>query len=463
MRFRVTNLGPLREAEIDLAKPLIILTGPNNSGKTYLAWVAYSLATMEPRLVDVPPALRQWAQQLWLSENRTLPLDSLLTIIPEILVGIARKVKARLPADFAAPREYFTQSQIELFDSDEGYANTLLETQIRPFADHDGNIIIAWFIPKETNIGTTLSLATQNVGPQLARFAMEQDENSVPLAQNAAASFAISVVHQRARGLGWFAFPVERLAINLFVRELAANRIGLIDELLDDTSTTSLQSRLRQGATRYPRAIRDAIQRAIKAHRANEPGPLCDLADELEASILSGRITANAQDELEFIPDLDTAKFPLGLHQSASMIKSLASLVLYLRHEAHPGQRLLIDEPELNLHPDNQRRVARILAKAVNRGLKVFMSTHSDYMIREFNNLIMLGQDSEPARALVQELGYDPQSTLRSEQLGVYLVNEGECTPLPITETGFEIKTIDDEVHKLNRDSQTIYMRLFGE
>jgi predicted ATPase len=35
MLLRVKNLGPVREAELDLSKPLIVLPGPNNSGKTF--------------------------------------------------------------------------------------------------------------------------------------------------------------------------------------------------------------------------------------------------------------------------------------------------------------------------------------------------------------------------------------------------------------------------------------------
>src|SRR6266536_556885 len=40
MKITISNLGPIREkAEIDL-KPLTILIGPNNAGKT---WIAYTL------------------------------------------------------------------------------------------------------------------------------------------------------------------------------------------------------------------------------------------------------------------------------------------------------------------------------------------------------------------------------------------------------------------------------------
>lgn len=38
MKVKVCNLGPLKEAEIEL-KPLMVLIGPNNAGKTWLAYL----------------------------------------------------------------------------------------------------------------------------------------------------------------------------------------------------------------------------------------------------------------------------------------------------------------------------------------------------------------------------------------------------------------------------------------
>jgi hypothetical protein len=37
MRFTLQSLGRLDEATIDLSKDLILLTGPNNTSKTYVA------------------------------------------------------------------------------------------------------------------------------------------------------------------------------------------------------------------------------------------------------------------------------------------------------------------------------------------------------------------------------------------------------------------------------------------
>ena len=43
MKISVENLGAISKAEVDLSKDLIILTGENNTGKTYLAYLIYSL------------------------------------------------------------------------------------------------------------------------------------------------------------------------------------------------------------------------------------------------------------------------------------------------------------------------------------------------------------------------------------------------------------------------------------
>jgi hypothetical protein len=259
------------------------------------------------------------------------------------------------------------------------------------------------------------------------------------------------------------AFPVERLAISLFARELAANRTELIDELISERPEADLREHLQQRAGLYPRVIRDALQRAIRASRITELGPHADLADELENAILGGYIKFNDQGDMEYTPAQYSTSSPLRLHESGSMIKSLGSLVVHLRYHASSDQRLFIDEPELNLHPDSQRRIARVLAKAVNRGLKILISTHSDYIIRELNNLIMLGQATDAAKALIDELGYDREAVLTGEQMGVYLVNEGTCQNIPVEDTGFEISTIDQAAVDLNRDTQEIFLRLFSE
>ena len=259
-------------------------------------------------------------------------------------------------------------------------------------------------------------------------------------------------------------FPAERIAVNIFAKELALKRTELVDDILDaglDAKNAQTLDVIRRRAERYPLPIRDCLHVANDlANISKRRSPFEDLAAELETAVLGGKVDVSELGAMTFSPEAATGR-KLSVHLTASIVKSLSSLVFYFRHIARKGDFLIIDEPELNLPPDNQRKIARILAKAVNRGFKIMMSTHSDYLIRELNHLIMLSQPSEAAAKLIEELGYDPASTLKPEKVGVYLFNDHRSQPVPVTETGFEVKTIEDEINKLNAASQRIYSGLF--
>ena len=80
----------------------------------------------------------------------------------------------------------------------------------------------------------------------------------------------------------------------------------------------------------------------------------------------------------------------------------------------------MVDEPELNLHPENQRRIARLFARLVNLGVKVFITTHSDYIVKELNTLIMLNHDKPHLRRIADKEGYQVSELIRSDQVKVY-------------------------------------------
>jgi predicted ATPase len=118
------------------------------------------------------------------------------------------------------------------------------------------------------------------------------------------------------------------------------------------------------------------------------PDVLTDFAD-----ILGGESTVTLNDHLYYVPKGKRVK--LSMDQSSSAVRSLLDIGFYLKHEAQMGDLLMVDEPELNLHPENQRRVARLFARLVNLGIKVFITTHSDYIIKELNTLIMLKRKTQ--------------------------------------------------------------------
>lgn len=54
-------------------------------------------------------------------------------------------------------------------------------------------------------------------------------------------------------------------------------------------------------------------------------------------------------------------------------------IYFYLKHISKIGDILIIDEPESHFTLRNQRLMAKLIAAIVNIGVKVFITTHSDF------------------------------------------------------------------------------------
>ena len=157
---------------------------------------------------------------------------------------------------------------------------------------------------------------------------------------------------------------------------------------------------------------------------------------------------------------------------TASIIKTLSSLVVYLKHIAKLNDLIIIDEPEINLHPDNQILLARLLARLANAGFRLLVSTHSDYIIREFNNLVMVSQkDNSAIKRLLTSLDYKDDEYINLKDLGVYYFSyktkkakQVVVTEVNVDKYGFGIKSIDEIIDRQNRITEDLYYSLkYGE
>lgn len=97
-------------------------------------------------------------------------------------------------------------------------------------------------------------------------------------------------------------------------------------------------------------------------------------------------------------------------------------LFFYLKHVSAPGQLIIIDEPELNLHPSRQIMMARLLTMLVRFGLRVMITTHSDYIVREVNNLLLLENHngSKAVDEILDKYGINKESLISHDSVSVY-------------------------------------------
>ena len=89
--------------------------------------------------------------------------------------------------------------------------------------------------------------------------------------------------------------------------------------------------------------------------------------------------TANAQGD----DTVDIADAGLGLSQALPVLVAL--LV------AEPGQLVLVEHPELHLHPRAVRALAGPIQRAVQRGVWVMLETHSDLLLISLQELVARG------------------------------------------------------------------------
>lgn len=262
-----------------------------------------------------------------------------------------------------------------------------------------------------------------------------------------------------------FLMPAERAGLHLFYRELFTRRTALLHHASKEN--INLQELLRDVIhSRYAMPIADYINwlNQLSETQRNGPGTFHVYGEYLKKQLVRGayKISRSTSD-ITFKPYQvrrdGKGTQNMGLHMTSSTVKSLFGLWFYLEYQAKEGDLLMIDEPELNLHPHNQRIIARLLAKLVNAGLNVVISTHSDYIVREFNSLIML--NDERAQDLRKKHNYQEDEVLDPAKIGAYLFDNQTIKDFEISPgDGIYATTFDEVIRNLNQVNDDIYYNL---
>ena len=165
-----------------------------------------------------------------------------------------------------------------------------------------------------------------------------------------------------------------------------------------------------------------------------------EAADALEREALAGQILSTQPHSggfPEFVYRPSETEEDIRLTRASSMVSELAPVVLFLRGTVSPGDMLIIEEPEAHLHPAAQTQMARTLARLVRAGVRVVVTTHSDWLLMEIANLMREGELDELTNS--QEKGTSRSISLRPNEVGVWLFREdGDGSGSTIEEIPFD-------------------------
>jgi len=260
-----------------------------------------------------------------------------------------------------------------------------------------------------------------------------------------------------------FLIPSIREGISIYYNELNYLRTinsNIFRDLYRENKNQNIDTKLYDPSLRYnyPKPIEDYYNFLLSLTNNQKPNDLFKgLAEEL-LNILEGNFSGD-NTGFYYIPK--NANIKLSLSNSSSMVKSLFGLYYYLLYYAKKGDIVLIDEPGMNLHPDNQRRLAQFFAKMINSGLKVIISTHSDFIVREINNLMLLSQDFKGKEEIIKEHNYSEDMILDYKKVNSYLINNGKIEKLAFDKlNGLDLKNFKDSINKIQDISDDIYFSI---
>jgi hypothetical protein len=132
--------------------------------------------------------------------------------------------------------------------------------------------------------------------------------------------------------------------------------------------------------------------------KAATDGPV-DFLDQISSDLrelgLTWKVTASAIDDTQV--ELRVGRLPQPGRGGAHDLVNIADVgfgvsqtlpVVVALQVARPGQLVYIEQPELHLHPRAQVAMARLLANAANRGVRVVAETHSSLLLVGVQSLV---------------------------------------------------------------------------
>ena len=439
---RFENIGPIKKAELELGD-LTIIAGQNNTGKTYLVHTLYNFLNFwknnEFNLLNAlkypkkyEEKIKEIAKQIERTGSAEITLDKYNYMSNWLFKTISELFsKEFLHRSFSSSKEEFEKASFELVEN----------------KSMKGEIFVRYTKKKKAVIKCFFQ-------DDRLKFEIDNLEYAKSSKQLEWAYAALGEV-VRKNIMSPFILHTHRSSIPIFYKELDYTRNRLVQELQTswDTENFNPLEFIEQRSARYAVPIQNNINfiRDL-SHIVKQKSELPTDVISLLKNIVGGDYKVE-KDVIKFISNKrGKNRYEIPLYLASSLVCGMPGLYFYLKHSAKKGDILIIDEPESYLSPSNQILMARLLALCVNYGVKVLITTHSDYIVKEINNLIMLHQDFEGKQEFLKKYKeYNENDHLNPNSVKAYICENGGLSPCDIDERGIkEMSVFDDAIDDIN-------------
>lgn len=454
MNIQINNFGIIKNANMDIA-PLNIFIGSNSSGKSFAARLIHcfncnDVPNIDEELViylndylkdnddNITEKLFDYiqTQPKLNSEPLMIPFNEIQPLINEVVLKYLSNVfRLRIEEEFDLSLNDLinsTQSCFKLDINDCEFIKRDRENfEFKTDSFHINKKVNTSKIALDFDSKSNLLI---NIESMLFNITELSDVNSLLL------------------------IVLTMIANSLFRDICLKNSYYIIAERSDLVTDNKALTRRIQDRSYFSKNQIDILSKIYSINPAQK-GEFYDLGCEFDKEF-SGYLVEvkdnGINNDISYI-DEDTSK-EVSSKMLSTSIHEMALLSIYLKYVIKKEDLLIIEEPEAHLHPKNQRILVKYLVRAVNSGLKVMITTHSDYVIEQFNNFVRLNSINQDS---LEEFNYSQDDVLNHEDISIYTFKKDSkkqyvAEKIDINETGFDEETFAPISEELYDESDKI-------
>ncbi len=444
LELSVANFGPIVAGRVDL-RLLTVFAGPSNTGKSWLAILIYALhrffsegiqsssyiSSEDEASRQAIDALSEWAADTLGSQAEPTAVRNgeMLFALP---ATVTEAIRAHLEKQTnALAREIsrsFGADIKSLMRKERNGKETTVTARVRASDsesvrfEHRLSIKPPGFCSDFVDSPSLVTSAKEGPTPDLFRHLARSHQDGT----------------DRSRHRYWYGHTLDLLlehtlpdivgSLHRPAWYLPADRTGImhahsvvVSALIESAPMAGIHS-AKQMPT-LSGVLADFLEQLIRLGSRSYRHPLrktrAGPAEQIESAILQGSVITETGEHTNyprFTYRPSGWRKSLPLMNVSSMVSELAPVVLFLRHLVARGDLLIIEEPESHLHPAMQVEFIRQIARLVRSGIRVLVTTHSEWVLEELSNIVLASSAPKSVKASSR----DNSVALEKSEVGVW-------------------------------------------
>ncbi|MEA2028807.1 MAG: AAA family ATPase [Campylobacterota bacterium] len=411
MKLIINKFPPITgRCEIDLSKKLTLFVGQNNSGKTYISqliWGIFDTINLKDLIASTND---NFINQEDINENKKAikRLHRIVLILDTSLID-------RISYIFTTYIKRYKLQSIFKNSIDADFSFSINDAEVKPlFFKH--NTFEKFCINKQSD--------SEKIEILLDDY--DKTDYSVEIT----ATLVKTIIENLSTSSSFL--PSSRLFFPSFYKYIFNTEKNLKDSMYKNLDKLD-ENNKKFYAPSYTQPVDELIQKLIFS--LDSPQEQTIYLEKL-AKIIEGNISVDKSEAIAMADISYNHKSGenIPMYLSSSMVNQLSTLYLYFKYWINKENNfLIIDEPEMNLHPAKKIEVMELLMHFASEN-KLLMATHSNTLAKSIINYLHLfdlrdkGTDTQ-AFIEANELEMDSEINLSSNDIGIYYFNGKTIIP----------------------------------